>query len=152
MKVFILLLALSGTSLAVVDEFTGCIDGVRQAVARINFNGTLELGYWDKLCGTDMGATSLWTGAKVYCTPKEIDIGGTMIIGYCQKYGNVTLVPYAKVLPKLTDAYINSLPVAEYADSTAVAATVFYTPVLVSGKFFKSAKDTVVRTLCSVTP
>ncbi|OAP60926.1 hypothetical protein AYL99_05928 [Fonsecaea erecta] len=85
---------------------------------------------------------SMWAAAKVYCTPREIEAGEKQFSGYCEEYGNVQLIPYAEVLPNLTNEYIKSLPVAQYSDIEDL--TVFNTSVMISRSLYKAGRDTYV--------
>ncbi|KIW68679.1 hypothetical protein PV04_04606 [Phialophora macrospora] len=142
MKVLTILLALSGLSLGSVEEYTGCLNGIRTALAKLNLNVTGPIDYYTKLCTNELFVNSMWAAAKVYCTTEQIVAGSELFAGYCTEYGGVELVPYSKVLPVLTNNYIGSLPVAEYSDVENY--TVFNTPVLLSRSLYKAAKDTYV--------
>jgi hypothetical protein len=85
----------------------------------------------------------MWAAARVYCTAEQIAAGSKQFAGYCVEYGGVELIPYSEVLPKLTNGYIKSLPVAHYSDVEDL--TVFNTSVLISRSLYKAAKDTYVR-------
>ncbi|RMZ91127.1 hypothetical protein DV736_g1634, partial [Chaetothyriales sp. CBS 134916] len=142
MRVLTLFFALSGISLGAVDQYTGCLEGIATALAYLTFNSTDATDYYGNECTNTDVVRSMWAAAKIYCTPKEIEAGAKQLGGYCEEYGSVTLVPYSKVLPILTQSYISSLPVAEYSD--IAKATVFNTSVLISKSFYKTAKDTYV--------
>ncbi|KIW31772.1 uncharacterized protein PV07_03368 [Cladophialophora immunda] len=140
MKTLSLLLFLCGLSRA-VDKETGCLDGVQTAVSYLTFNET-DPDYYVNSCTNKLVVYSMWAAAKLYCTPREIAAGEKEFSGYCEEYGNVELIPYAKVLPILTDEYIKSLPVAQFSDIEDF--TVFNTSVLISKSLFKAGRDTYV--------
>ncbi len=138
-----LLLALLGlTSASSVDKYTGCVEGIRTSVADLTFEGVDYSEYWPTLCTNKLVVTSIWAAAKRYCTPKEIKEGYKELNGYCLEYGLVTLTPYAKISPILTDQYIDSLPIAEFSDIKAL--TPFNSSVLISEDLYKAGRDSWV--------
>lgn len=58
------------------------------------------------------------------------------------EYGSVELTPYSKMLPDLTEDYINSLPLVEYSDIEA--GTVWNTSIQLSKTVVKAGVGTYV--------
>lgn len=142
MKVLALLLVFPALGLGVVDKFIGCLMGIQTSLSSLTFSSTDPADYYGNECANKDMVWSMWAAAKVYCTPQEIEAGEKLLAGDCQTYGSVTLTPYAKVLPHLTDEYIKSLPIAQYSDING--ATIFNTSVLISRPYFKDGRDTYV--------
>lgn len=143
MKVLPLLLVLPGLALGVVDQYVDCLDGIYTAISYLTFSGTDATDYYGTACTNKVVVTSMWAAAKMYCTPKQIDLGYKQLDKQCEEYGSVALTPYSEVLPTLTDQYIKSLPVAQYSDIKA--GTIFNTSVLISRSLYKAGRDTYVR-------
>ncbi|KIX92196.1 uncharacterized protein Z520_12077 [Fonsecaea multimorphosa CBS 102226] len=141
MKTLSLLFFLCGLSRGVVDKYTGCLDGVQTAISYLTFNER-DPDYYTNACTNKLVVTSMWAAGKVYCTPREIAAGEKQFAGYCEEYSNVKLIPYAEVLPILTDDYIKSLPIAQFSDIEDF--TVFNTSVMISRSLYKAGRDTYV--------
>ncbi|KAK6379383.1 hypothetical protein LTS17_006301 [Exophiala oligosperma] len=139
MRVSALLLALSGLSL-VWGKPSDCVEGLRTALAEVKFNVSDAEDYWGNLCVKDMIVRSMWIAAKLYCTPVEIIAGSKAFGDECVEYGSVELTPYSKMLPDLTEDYINSLPLVEYSDIEA--GTVWNTSIQLSKTVVKAGVGT----------
>jgi hypothetical protein len=124
------------------DYAIECLNGIRTAVSEFAFVDNENGTYWTGICNDTLGVYSLWAAAKIYCTPEEIIAGSNMLGEYCEEYGGVPLTPYATLLPNLTDAYINSLQVVDYADIDE--SIVWNNSVLLSKDLFTSARRTTV--------
>lgn len=120
-----------------------CLDGIRTSIAGIVFDGTDPEDYWTNICTNNLSVTSMWAASKVYCSDHEITAGEEMLGGYCTEYGLVTLVPYADVLPTLTQKFIKSMPIVEFEDFDS--PVIWNSSVLISEQLFMASKRTVVR-------
>lgn len=144
MRLLTLLLALTGLCLGEVDKWVACVQGISSAIGYVVFAGADPTDYYGTMCTNNLTVVTLWASAKLYCSPKEIEEGSKLLGGYCTEYGSVELTPYSQVAPILTDKFISSLPRAYYSD--IAAGTIFNTSVVISRPFYKSARDTYVRT------
>lgn len=93
-----------------------CFEAAQISVTAFTYNASQE--YYVQYCSNEFAVTSLWAACKTYCTLEEINAGAPTFAEYCVEYG-VELPPYATVLPRLTDAFISSLPVVNYEDIEA---------------------------------
>lgn len=84
----------------------------------------------------------MWAATKVYCDPNEIEAGSKMLSDYCTEYGEVSLTPYAEVLPTLTDDFITSLELVEHEDFDE--AKIWNHSILLSPKLFEAGQRTTV--------
>lgn len=116
------------------------MNGIRTDIAEFVFAGAEELDYWGSLCTHNLSVPSMYAATKLYCTPKEIEAGTKMLGEYCIEYGNVSLVPYAEVLPSLTDDFIASLQVVEFTDIDATK--IWNNSILISSKFAEAGRKT----------
>ena len=124
-----------------------CLDGISTAITEFVFRGGTPDDYYGNLCTNKLSVHSMWAAAKLYCRPREITAGEKLIGGWCTEYGSVTLVPYSKVLPDLTDDYISSLQVVNYRDINETKT--WNKPVLLSqGLAFAGEKTTVRECHC----
>lgn len=144
MELFTIFLALTSLLLPVLgyNFDTACVDGITTDITEFTFAGGEELDYYTNLCTNNLTVHSVWAAAKVYCTPKQITAGEKLLSGYCEEYGLVKLVPYAEVLPLLTNEFISSLPIVEYSDVDATK--ILNHSVLISRDFYKAGMHTTV--------
>jgi hypothetical protein len=124
-----------------VNLATECMDSVVAAVTDFTFAGA-DPDYYTTLCTYNMSVYSMWTAAKLYCTPTEIEAGSAEYEGYCTEYGNVGLVPYSEVESELTDAYIKTLQVVNFEDIDETQ--IWNHSILISKSLYEISKRTVV--------
>ncbi|OAL47189.1 ferric-chelate reductase [Pyrenochaeta sp. DS3sAY3a] len=122
------------------DPAIECINGIRTAIAEFHFAGSAADDYWGSLCTNNLSVPSMWAATKVYCNPKEIEAGSKMLSEYCTEYGEVSLTPYAEVLPTLTDDFITSLELVDYEDFDE--AKIWNHSILLSPKLFEAGQRT----------
>lgn len=135
------LLLHSSQGLNEVNLATECIDSIVAAVGYFTFAGA-DPDYYVNLCTYNLPVYSMWTAAKLYCTPTEIEAGFAENEGYCVEYGNVQLVPYSDVESELTDAYINALQVVNFEDIDETK--IWNNSILISKSLYETSKRTVV--------
>ncbi|TVY39053.1 hypothetical protein LOCC1_G005612 [Lachnellula occidentalis] len=103
-----------------------------------------EVNPYQSLCQNNLSLFSMWAAAKVYCiTEEQISAGEEWVQDYCTAVGYDLLVPYATLLPNLTDNAIAALPVVEFAD-TLDTTHVWNTSVLISEALYDTGKRTIV--------
>ncbi|TVY91322.1 putative ferric reductase transmembrane component [Lachnellula willkommii] len=114
-----------------------------EAISKFVFAGEVEPPY-QSLCQNNLSLFSMWAAAKVYCiTEEQISAGEQWLRGYCTGAGFDLLVPYATLLPNLTDDAIAALPVVDFAD-TLDTTHVRNTSVLISEALYDTGKKTIV--------
>ncbi|KAE8441763.1 hypothetical protein EG329_004321 [Mollisiaceae sp. DMI_Dod_QoI] len=138
LSLFLLLHTSQGT-LNEVSVATECIDSIVSVVSDFTFAGA-DLDYYVTACTYNLSVYSMWSAAKLYCTPTEIEAGSALYSGYCVEYGAVELVPYSEIEPKLTDAYIESLQVVNFDDIDETA--IWNNSILISKALYQTSRRT----------
>lgn len=136
---FLCFLIKPSQSVGELSPATGCLDGIVTALGKFTFSPYHPSRA--SFCTNNLSMYSMWTAAKVYCTPAEIEAGYMEYGRECLLY-RAHLVPYSEVEPKLTNTYIRSLPVVNFEDTKAFK--VWNDSILISPSLYKAAKRTVV--------
>jgi ferric-chelate reductase len=142
MKLIFTLVALCCNILSTLAYKGECLDIINTPLYSFLFKDGDADDYWGNLCVHNLSVHSMWAAAKVYCSLDEIREGEEVIGDWCTEYGNVTLTPYDRVLPDLTNEYIASLRVVNYKDIDA--NKIWNNSVLISKSFFALSEKTTV--------
>lgn len=118
-----------------------CGDAVQSVVSSFTFNGTGPDEYTANYCSNQLGVLSMAAGVKTYCSTDEVQPGWDLLTGYCTSDG-LDLTPWADILPSLTNDFISSLPVVEFAD--IAEAVVQNSSILISRDLWRTSYRTTV--------
>ncbi|TVY24474.1 Ferric/cupric reductase transmembrane component [Lachnellula hyalina] len=119
-----------------------CLNGIEEALSTFVFAEAVTP--FQSLCQNNLSLFSMWAAAKVYCiTEEQISAGEEWAQVYCTEVGYDLLVPYATILPNLTDDAIAALPVVDFVDRLDTTH-VWNTSVLISEALYDTGKRTIV--------
>lgn len=124
------------------DKAVQCVDGISTVIGEFTFASDEPEDYWVNFCTNDLGVTSMWAAAKLYCTPPDIIAGYNYLNHWCVEYGLLNLTTYEQILPKLTNDFIASLPVVNFVDINETK--VWNTSVLMSKDLLAAGIRTTV--------
>lgn len=136
------LLSFSSLLSLVSAVLSDCLNGIQTAATLFPFTNSSTEGYYASLCQDDLSLTSMWAAAKLYRTTEEITIGSALLEYTCIVNGYIDPVPYEDFLPKLTDSFIDSLPIVNFEDIGN--ETVYKQTILISKSLFEIGVRTYV--------
>lgn len=117
----LLALALPGMVVAqTAQEECGAV--IYQLYGQFSYEGPIEGGndedsiFWATVCTNRIAVLSEFAAAKLYCSPEDYQPSVDLIANWCQRYGDVTMLPISDFAANLTDEAIRKLPVLGPSD------------------------------------
>lgn len=145
-----LLLLLAQINSYVRAHVESCAGACELAIGSARFaDSEASSGYYPLRCASRMRASSVYLCMKIHCRANEISIGWARLNHDCERYGNITLPPYA-IISNYTDADVSHLRRLNVSDNDA--DLLFNEPVLPDRTLFdvafrtKDAWNNSVRT------
>ncbi|KKA22462.1 Ferric-chelate reductase [Rasamsonia emersonii CBS 393.64] len=131
----VLTLGVSFTRADEVSDEERCVEAIFEAYTHLSFTGSHSQPFLVDSCLNPLRTWSIYASVKVFCAPSEIHPGLRHINKPCQ--GELSRTPYADIAPALTEDYIRSLRVVDYAE--VPKAVELDTPVLISRAYYEAS-------------
>ncbi|KAL1966474.1 hypothetical protein VTN77DRAFT_4396 [Rasamsonia byssochlamydoides] len=131
----VLTLGVSFTRADEVSDEERCVEAIFEAYTHLSFTGSHSQPFLVDSCLNPLRTWSIYASVKVFCVPDEIQPGLRHINEPCQ--GEMSRTPYADIAPALTEDYIRSLRVVDYAEVPKDVE--LDTPVLISRAYYEAA-------------
>lgn len=138
-----------GVSFTRADEVSDeerCVEAIFEAYTHLSFTGSHSQPFLVDSCLNPLRTWSIYASVKVFCASSEIQPGLRHINKPCQ--GELSRTPYADIAPALTEDYIRSLRVVDYAE--VPKAVELDTPVLISRAYYEASFRTNVSQTTSL--